>query len=87
MNGYEQFLVVTLSTFLAISLILTIVLLVLVIKLVKTVRRITEKAEHLADKADAVGDFFKHAAGPVSLGRAIATVVENVIRTKKSKKG
>lgn len=80
MTGYEQFLVVVLSTFLAIFLLLGIIFLVVAIKVIKTVKRLTEKAEHLADRAEAVGDFFTHAAGPIALGRMFTTVVETVFK-------
>ena len=88
MNGYEQFLVVVLASFLAIFLLLSIVLLVLAIKVIKTVKRLSTKAELLADKADAVGDFFQHAAGPMALGRALTTVADTFFRkaAKKSKR-
>lgn len=76
MNGYEQFLVVILATFLALFLILAIALTVLLIKVTRTIKRITDKAERLADKAEAVGEFFEHAAAPMALGRMIATVAE-----------
>lgn len=80
MNGYEQVLVVILSTFLAIFLLLNIILSVILIKVFRTVKRLTEKADHLASKAEAVGDFFSHAAGPIALGRMVASVVETVFQ-------
>lgn len=82
MNGYEQFLVVILATFLAIFLVLAIVLTVLMIKVTRSVRRITEKAESLANKAEAVGEFFEHAAAPMALGRAMAAVVEKFFNSR-----
>jgi hypothetical protein len=86
MNGYEQILVVILSTALAVFLILGIYLLVLTIKVVKSVKRVTDKAEHLADKAEAVGEFFHHAAGPMALGRALTTIADTFIHRKDHKR-
>ena len=86
MNGYEQILVVVLATVLAIFLVLAIVLLVLLIKVVRTIKRVTDKAEHLADKAEAVGEFFQHAAGPMALGRAISTIADTFMHRKDSSK-
>lgn len=63
-----------------------IILTALLIKLTKAVNRITEKAESLANKAEAVGDFFEHAAAPMALGRALATVVEKFMSSKHSKR-
>lgn len=85
MTGYEQFLTVTLATFLGVFLILSIVLLVVCIKIALTIKRISTKAEHLADKAEAVSDFFRQAAEPMALGRAIATVTETFFSRKKHK--
>lgn len=76
MNGYEQFLVILLSTFLAIFLILGIALFAYLIKIARSVARITEKAEHIAEKAEAVGEFFEKAAGPLAVGRIFAAVAE-----------
>jgi hypothetical protein len=84
MNGYEQFLVIILATFLAIFLLLAIALLALLIKLVKTINRITDKAESLANKAEAVGEFFEHAATPMAVGRALTTIVEKFFSKKHS---
>jgi hypothetical protein len=87
MNGYEQFIAVVLATFLATFLLLGIILFILAIKLVRTVKRITEKAEHLADKAEAVGDFFHHAAGPLALGRILTVVADTFFsKARKSKR-
>lgn len=87
MNGYEQVLVVLLSSALAVFLILGIVLLVLLIKVVCSVKRVTEKAEHFADKAEAAAEFFQHAAGPMALGRAFTTIFETVTHRGSSKQG
>ncbi|PID32113.1 hypothetical protein CR970_02255 [Candidatus Saccharibacteria bacterium] len=88
MNGYEQFLVVVLASFLAIFLLLGIVLLVLLIRVMRTVRRVSDRAEHLADKASAVGDVVQNAVGSMTLGRAVMTVADSVLkkRTAKSKR-
>lgn len=86
MNGYEQILVVVLATFLSIFLLLGITLLVLVIKIVKTVRRITDQAEHFAAKAGAVSEFFQHAAGPMSVGRALTTIADTFFKRKDNAK-
>ena len=86
MNGYEQILVAVLATFLGVFIVLGIVLLVLVIKIVKTVRRITDQAEQLAVKAGAVTEFFQHAAGPMSVGRALSTLADTFFKRKDNAK-
>lgn len=74
MNGYEQFLVVVLASFLAIFLITGIILMIFLIKVVRSIRRITEKTEHLVDRAEAIGEFIEHASGPIALGRLLSIV-------------
>jgi hypothetical protein len=86
MNGYEQILVVVLATVLALSLILGIILLSLLIKIARTVKRITDKAEQLADKAEAVGEFFQHAAAPMAFGRALTTIADTFFHRKAKQK-
>ena len=86
MNGYEQVLVVVLSSFLALFLLLGIIVLVLVIKVLKTVKKVTDHAEQLATKAEAVGDFFQHAAGPMAIGRGLATVAEMFFKRQNQRK-
>ena len=80
MTGAEQFLVIVLSIFLTVSLLLSIIFLVIAIKVIRAVRRLTERAEHLANRAEAVGEFFTHAAGPIAIGRLLSTLVENVFK-------
>lgn len=86
MNTYEQILVVFLATALAVFLVLGIILLVQCIKVIRTVKRLTDKAEQLADKAEAVGDFFQHAAGPMALGRALTTIADTLWHRKDGKR-
>ena len=86
MDGYEQFLVVVLATFLALALVLGIVLLALLIKIARTVKRITDKAEQLTDKAEAVGEFFQHAAGPMAFGRVISIIVDTFFHRSEKQK-
>ena len=73
---YQQILTIILAAFLAIAIALWIVLTALLIKLVQSARRIASKTEHLADKAELLGEFLKHSTGPLAIGRAVATVAE-----------
>jgi len=81
MNTAEQILVIFLSTALAIFLILGIILLTKLIEVVNRIKVITEKAEDLADKAEAVGTFLGKTAKPAILIKALS----NIARTYKSK--
>lgn len=86
MNGAEQILVIFLSTFLAIFLILAIITLSLTIKLLKQLRQITEHAEHIAERAEAVTEMVGKAAGPMAIGKLLMGIVESVRSQTKGKK-
>lgn len=78
MNGAEHILVIVLSIFLAIFLLLGIIVLVLTIKILKHLRNITERAESIADKAEAVSSFVGKAAGPMAIVKLVTGIVESV---------
>lgn len=82
MNTSEQVLVIILSSTLAILLIICIVAAIKTVQILNDVKRIVKKAENIADKAEAVGDFFKASAGPA----AIAKLLTNIFNSHKSKK-
>lgn len=86
MNGYEQFLVIILSTFLGIFLFLGIIVLGYLVKITKSISRITEKAEHIAEKAEAVSEFFEKAAGPLAAGRFVSKFAERFFSGSKDSK-
>lgn len=69
MENAQEILVIILSAFLALSLLLNIIFFVIAIKVILIVKRVTSKAEHLADRAEAVGEFFQHAATPMMVGK------------------
>jgi len=41
------------------------------------VRRIASKAEKIADKAEAVGEFFQKTAGPAAVAKLVSNIVES----------
>lgn len=81
-----KILVIVLATALAIFLTLAIMLLIKIIQVVKLIKQILEKAEQIADKAEAVGEFFQHTATPLAVGRLIAHIADNVFRKAKPKR-
>jgi heme O synthase-like polyprenyltransferase len=85
MNTAEQVLVVIVSSLLSLALILGIVLLVYAIKLVKNVRRVTAKAEQLVEDAESAASMFRNAAGPLTMLKTIANIVDAVTNHKKRK--
>ena len=88
MDTSLQFLVILLSTVLAILLVLSIIVAVLVIRLLKAVGRITDKAEHVIQSAEQVGQAFSNATGSVAIFKVIRNVVELVTKqTAKDKRG
>lgn len=87
MDNAEQILVIILSSFLAIFLLLNIIFLVIAIKVVLIVKRVSKKAEDLADKAEAFGEFVQHAATPMIVGKLFNNLSDMVFkRPSKSKR-
>lgn len=78
MNIYEQIILAILASTLAIFLVVAIIATVAVIKLVKQLQHITQKAESIADRAEAVSEFVGKAAGPVAIGKLLIGLVESV---------
>lgn len=86
MNTSEQILVIILSTTLAILLVLCIVATVKIVQILNDVKRIVKKAESIADKAEAVGDFFKASAGPAAITKLLSNIF-NAHKSKNNSKG
>lgn len=87
MENAQEILVIILSVVLALSLVLSIIFFIIAIKVVLIVKRVTSKAEHLADKAEAVGDFFQHAATPMMVGKIFSAGADLLFkRPKKSRR-
>jgi uncharacterized membrane-anchored protein YhcB (DUF1043 family) len=78
----QQILVVVLSTVLAISLIVAIVIGVMIINLLRKVRQITEKAERAVQSAEAVGEVIKNVAGPATLMKAVKFIADLAAKRK-----
>lgn len=85
MNNAEQFLVIVLSAALAIFLVLGIMVLIKVNQILKHLRYITEKAEHIADKAEAVTEFFQKTAGTTAITNLISNIVSSFKQHKTNK--
>lgn len=82
MENSQDILVIILSSFLALFLLLSIIFLVIAIKVVLVVKRVMTKAESLTDKAEAVGDFFQHAATPIMVGKLFNAVSDSIFKRK-----
>ena len=80
MENAETILVVFLSSALALFLVLAIVFLVFAIKVIRSVRRASAKAEALADKAGAFGEFVQHAATPMLIGRLFSNLADSLFK-------
>lgn len=88
MNTAEQIILLILAVTLAIFLTLSIIIAVKTIQILKHIKLIIEKAENIADKAEAVSDFFQNTAGPVAIVRLISNIfhVNNESKKPKEKK-
>lgn len=87
MTFTEQFLVVVLAAVLALFLIIGIIVLVKIIQILNHIKHITDKAEKIADQAEAVGDFFQKTAGPAAIAKLVSNIVHSFSNTKHNKKG
>ncbi len=85
MTTVEQALLIILSTCLAIVLVLTIIIAVKIIQILKHIRIIVAKAENIADKAEAVSDFFQQTAGPTAIVKLISNIFNATTKNKSSK--
>ncbi len=85
MDTYTKLLVVILASVLAIMLVLAIIVLVKIIQIVNQVKEVVEKASKVADKAEAVGEFFQKTAAPIAISRLIANIVSNAVKAKRKK--
>lgn len=86
MENAETILVVILASFLAIFLLLAIVVAIKTIQILNRLKSISEKAETIADKAEAASEFISKAASPAIIGNLIANLADAVSRHKSKKK-
>ncbi len=78
-------LVAFLSVALAFFLTLSCIFVYKLIKVVDAVKHITEKAEQIADKAEAVTEMFGKAAAPMAFTQVLSNIMDAVNRKKKDK--
>ncbi len=85
MQSAEQILVIIVSTTLTLFLILAIVLFVKLIQIIGHLKRLTQKAEELAGKAEAVTAFFERTQPTVALSNLVSNIA-NTVFSKHHKK-
>ena len=76
MDSAAQVLVIIVSSALAVFLVAAIVLTVLIIQLVKKVKIVADHAEKAVETVTAAGEALKRASGPVSMFKAISTLIK-----------
>jgi len=79
-------LLIIVSATLSIFLIVAIVALIKINQILGDMRRIANKAEKIADKAEAVGEFFQKTAGPVAITKLVANIVESFNNSRNKRK-
>lgn len=82
MDGAEQILVIILASALAVFLVLAITATIITIQILNHIKRVAEKAENIADKAEAVTDFFQKSAGPMAIGRFLTNIADAVFQKR-----
>lgn len=85
-NDAASILVLILAGVLAVFLLMASIAAYKLIQVLQHLKSISDKAEKLADSAEHVGDFFKHAAGPAALVKLIANITESVFKQRKKKR-
>lgn len=83
MQSAEQILVIIVSATLTLFLIALIVLAVKLIQIIQHIKHLTEKAEQIADRAEAVTEFFERTAPGVALGRLISNITDAILKKRK----
>jgi hypothetical protein len=78
METSQDLLVIILSTALAVLLALAIAIAVLVIQLLQSIKRLTNKAEHVIETAEHVGEAFSNASGSLALFRIVRNIADMV---------
>jgi hypothetical protein len=86
MEGAQSTLVVILSSALAVFLLLAIVATVKLIQILTHLNKIAEKAEHIADSAESIGEFFKQGAQSMSVARLLGNIYEHVFKKSNERK-
>lgn len=81
----QQIILIILASALAIFLILSIVIAVMIIRLIATLRLIANKAEHLIESAEHVGEIFKAATNPVGVFRFVQGLFDTMSKRKRTK--
>lgn len=82
----QQVLLIILSAALAILLVLAIAVAILIIQLLRTLRQVAQKAEHVVESAEEVGDVFRRAAGPLGALKFLQSVIEAAVKHRNSQK-
>lgn len=70
--------VIILASALAVLLVIAIVAGIMVIRLLKTLRMVADKAEHLVDSAEAVGDMVRQTVSGLSFMKFVHNIVDMV---------
>ncbi|HUD08015.1 MAG TPA: hypothetical protein VMQ52_02970 [Candidatus Saccharimonadales bacterium] len=83
MDTTLKILIIIVSAALSLFLIVAILLIVKLIQITKSLKKIAQKAEKIADSADALGTFFRRTASPIALGKFITNIFDAVRKHNK----
>lgn len=85
MDTADQTLVIILSSALAVFLVLAIIAAVKFIQLLNTLKRLTDRAEHIAEAAESIGESLKNGANSVLATRLLSKLFEAVSKRQAKK--
>lgn len=86
MEQTQQILTLILSSLAILLLLIGIVSAILIVKVILVVKRVTNKAEHLAEQAEAFSEFVQHAATPLLIGRLFSNLSDTFFKNKSNKR-
>ncbi len=81
----ETVLLILLSSTLIIFLIVGIIALLKINQILDSIKRLAAKAEHVAENAEVVSEFFKNATGPLAIGKVIKNITDHLSRKSKER--
>jgi hypothetical protein len=86
MNDTERALLIILAGALAFFLLLAIIATIKLIQILNRIKKISDHAEQIADKAEATAEVIKKMAGPMAVGKVLASIGEMAFNKANARK-
>jgi len=86
MEDTAFWLLIVVSSTLAVFLVLASIALIFFIKLLSSLRRISAKAENVAESVEAAADTFERSAKPMAVLKLVSNIADSVAKFRKKEK-